>query len=87
MNLVGYSLIFLLTDEGGQALSSFVGSAGSFIGHVVMEGGPGLWVAVQDRETTDRVLILLLKWDYLVTAMPILFEQDSEQPQRQRIGF
>ena len=87
MNLAGLSLVFLLTPEGSQALGSFVGSAGSLTGHVVGEGDPGVWITVQDPETVDRIVFLLLKWDYVVTAMPVGFPQESEPPTRQRIGF
>ena len=87
MNLAGLSLVFLLTPEGSQALGSFVGSAGSLTGHVVGEGDPGVWIAVQDPEAVDRIVFLLLKWDYVVTAMPVGFPRESEPPTRQRIGF
>jgi hypothetical protein len=42
---------------------------------------------VQDIEATDRIVFLLLKWDYVVTAMPVGFPQEDEPLTRQRIGF
>lgn len=88
MNLSGKLALFRLSSDGDRALSGALPPGGSFFGQVVDQDEIGLWVAVEGQEVgvpQVPLRIILLKWDYLATAIS---EFEPQQPAvRQRIGF
>lgn len=87
MNLAGKPVLFRLSVGGHQALSSVFPSGGLFMARVVEQDELGLWITLQEGEGATQMSssVMLLKWEYLSTAVLNL---EPEQPvARRRIGF
>ena len=81
MTLADKAVFFRLSPEGQEALEGLVPESGSFEALVVSQDEQGVWISMVERETVEfgqPIPVMLLKWQYFLTAALILRSPEQE---------